>query len=80
MLFYKSLGDIEVKVLDSIKTRVDLKADSIKLDDQLHVDGRTTKDDNNNLNYVSGKFISFKIRNCTTFSYSHFKLSFKFCG
>ena len=60
---YMYLGNIDVKVFDSTATCVDLKADSVKLDDQLHIDGNTTKDDNNNLNHVSGKYPHVKYLN-----------------
>ena len=43
-----------MKVLDSVDTEVDLKADIIEIEDQLHVDGNIARDTNNNVNCISG--------------------------
>ena len=47
-------GDIEVKVCDSTDTKVDLKANNIELDDQLHIDGSAFKDTSTATNQLSG--------------------------
>ena len=43
-----------MKVCDSTDTKVDLKANNIKLDDQLHIDGSAVKDTSTATNQLSG--------------------------
>ncbi len=52
-------GDITLKVLESVDTKVDLKGDDVCLDDQLHVEG--TKESRT----VTGEHTSTYLRYCT---------------